>query len=114
MDIRKDAVLIKEALDKGLRWIKPKPKIIIEENEYEDGVSVFIASKYFSGKKLYKMEDMVWDILKRSLPWETAQKVSMLFVLTPHEAKFWLKNLGKKKESALHHQVDEKAASMFL
>ena len=97
MDIRKDAVLIKEALDKGLRWIKPNPKIIIEENEYGDGANVFIASKYFSGKKLYKMEDMVWDILKRFLPWETAQKVSMLFVLTPYEARSWLKDWGKRE-----------------
>jgi hypothetical protein len=97
MDIRKDAVLIKEALDEGLKWIKPKPKIIIEENEYGDGANVFIASKYFSGKKLYKMEDMIWDILKRSLPWETAQKVSMLFVLTPREARPWLKDLCKRE-----------------
>jgi len=99
MDTRKDLALIKETLDEGLKWIKPKPKIIIKENEYGDGANVFIASKYFSGKKQYKMEDMIWDILKRSLPWETAQKVSMLFVLMPHEAKFWLKDLDKKEKS---------------
>jgi hypothetical protein len=89
MVLEQDITLLKEALTKGLKWMKPKPRIILEKNEFKDGVYLYVSSGYFVGKPMHKRHDLVWNTLVRQLPWETVSKVTRLHLLTPKEAKFW-------------------------
>jgi len=85
MDFEKDIALIKKALENGLSYIKPKPRIHIEVNELKYGLNVWIISKGFVKMLLHKREDLVWRILEREVDKETCVKISLLFILTPKE-----------------------------
>lgn len=70
--------------------LKPRPRILVEENDYGDGVYVYVVSRYFSGMMRHKRFDFVWDRLVAALPWEVVQNVTRLHVWTDREYKKWL------------------------
>jgi hypothetical protein len=93
MDTFQIIPLIRETLTEGFKWMKPKPHILVWENEFHDGVKVLVASDYFAGIYQHKREELVWEVLDRALPWDIIKLVTTLFVLTRGQAKNLLTSL---------------------
>jgi acid stress-induced BolA-like protein IbaG/YrbA len=90
MDLEQVSHLIEDTLTEKLNVLRPRPRILIEENDYGDGVHVYVVSRYFSGMMRHERRDFVWDRLMKALPWEVVQNVTRLHVWTDREYKRWL------------------------
>jgi hypothetical protein len=90
MDLGQIGHLIEDTLTKGLNTLRPRPRILVEENDYGDGVHVYVVSRYFSGMPRHDRFDFVWHRLNQALPWEVVQNVTQLNVWTDREYKRWL------------------------
>jgi len=92
--------LIQETLTEGFKWMKPKPQILVWENEFHDGVEVLVASDDFAGMYQHKREELVWEVFDRALPWDIIKLITTLFVLTRRQAKNLLASQEPTTESS--------------
>ncbi|MBI1928756.1 hypothetical protein HYR99_31485 [Candidatus Poribacteria bacterium] len=83
MDFGTYISLIRKTLEHGLSYMKPKPNIHFEVNEY--GVDVWVISKGFARIPLHKRDELVWGLLERTIDKEIWTTITGLFILTPKE-----------------------------